>query len=133
MADDFDSKLWELAKNNPELQKAIIKNRSTEEVGYYSIPNGDLAEALFSGESFTGDKQQDEHWKKALQTARSLSVARLDQIQRELRAALIAKEAQGERLSPQEETLRDIDINALAVFAVAHWSAAVKHKETSEA
>ena len=116
MNDDFNKKLWELASTSTSLQEAIKGNMSG---GYYSIPTGDITVSIFEHK----DEPQQEKMVEVLKMARELTVADLARILAEVRIALIFEEVKGEALKPHEKTLRDIDVTALATFALAKWVA----------
>jgi len=118
MNDDFNKMLWEMAVDSPDLQQALRKSMSTEGGGY-SIPTGDITVSVFAGE----DSPRREKMVQAIQKARELRVKDLAHILGELRVALTLEEVQGRELDKAEETLRDIDINALATWALVKWLA----------
>lgn len=125
MEDKFTQTLFTMALDNPDLQHAIISSMSKDKG--YSIPTGDITLSVFGmEEGTTQDKLI-----QAIHTARDLRVKDLAKILGELRVALMLEEVEGEKLSPSEETLRAIDITALATIALIKWLAKVKHEDRS--
>ncbi len=118
MNDNFNKMLWKMAIDSPDLQQALRKSMSTEGGGY-SIPTGDITVSVFAWE----DSPQREKMIQAIQKARELRVKDLARILGELRAALTVKMVQGRKLDKAEKTLRNIDINALATWALVKWLA----------
>ena len=118
MNDDFNRKLWKMAVDSPDLQEALIKSMNTESGGY-SIPTGDITLSVFDKE----DTPQREKMLQAIQKASELRVKDLARILGELRVDLTLEEVQGRKLDSPEETLRDIDITALATWALIKWLA----------
>ena len=118
MNDDFNKTLWEMAIDSPDLQQALIKSMSTDSGGY-SIPTGDITVSAFAGE----DSPQREKLIQAVKKASELRVKDLARILGELRVALTLEEVQGRELDNPEKTLRDIDITALATWALVKWLA----------
>lgn len=118
MNDNFNKMLWKMAIDSPDLQQALRKSMSTEGGGY-SIPTGNITVSVFAWE----DSPQREKMIQAIQKARELRVKDLARILGELRAALTVKMVQGRELDKAEKTLRNIDINALATWALVKWLA----------
>lgn len=121
MNDNFNKMLWKMAIDSPDLQQALRKSMSTEGGGY-SIPTGDITVSVFAWE----DSPQREKMIQAIQKARELRVKDLARILGELRVALTVKMVQGRELDKAEKTLRNIDINALATWALVKWLARKK-------
>lgn len=121
MNDEFNRLLLTLAKDSPDIQQALFKNAREAAESGYSIPTGDIHLDIF--------KDGEPHAKllAALKKADQLTVAQLDKILRELRAALTIKEVTGEALLPYEKTLKDIDISCLATFALVTWAKTIQH------
>lgn len=113
--DGFNKKLFQMAIDSPDLQQAIINGMS----GGYSIPTGDIT-LINRSEKLT----------QAIQTAGELKVKDLARMLGELRVALTLEEVQGRTLTKQEKTLRDIDINALATWALVKWATRKKEGRT---
>lgn len=109
MIDDFRKKIWDLAKDNPTMQEALMKR--IMENNRYTIPIGDITEAHNSAS-----------WYRLLDGLSSLQVKDIDGIIRQIRPALVAKEQRGEHLSDIERTLRDIDILGLTFTAIEHYA-----------
>ena len=107
-----------MAIDSQDLQLAIIKSMSTDSGGY-SIPTGDITVSAFAGE----DSPQREKLIQAVKKASELRVKDLARILGELRVALTLEEVQGRELDNPEKTLRDIDITALATWALVKWLA----------
>lgn len=105
--DGFNKTLWKMAIDSPELQQAIINGMS----GSYSIPTGDIT--TVSG---------NERLTQAIRKAGELKVKDLARILGELRVFLTLEEVQGRTLTKPEKTLRDIDIYALATWALVKWA-----------
>ena len=119
MDERFSKELWELGLKNPELQTAIAESITGDSKNYkgYSIPTGDITLAVF-------DEKHEENRDKLLQiikTASEMKVKDLARIFSELRISLTVAEVQGEELKPHEETLKDIDVTALASFALIKY------------
>ena len=116
MNDDFNRQLLELASTSPDIQEALKKSFSTEGWGY-SIPTGDIRLDIFT----EGREAHRDTLVQAIKKAQSLTVEELSKILGELRVALNVKLATGEALDQTEKTLRDIDITALATWALVKW------------
>ena len=118
MTDNFDSLLWELGSNSPEMQKAIARTIAKEES--YAIPVRRVSKATGELETLTTtifeveDPEVRERAVADLKQALALTVKDLAKRLNILHIAYKVKEAQGEELTPQERTLRDLDITALA-------------------
>lgn len=122
MTDDFNKMVWDIAGDSPALQQSLLRSMSKTSAGY-SIPTGDIHISVYT---------KDEPPQKliaAIQKADSLTVAQLGKILAELSAVLTVKEVTGEALRPYEQTLKDIDISALATFALVSWAKMVQHTE----
>lgn len=104
MIDKFSSALWELGKDNPEVQK-IIANSISHDTGYF-IPTGDFIENLPHN---IKDKVI-----QNLQPVLNMTVEELAVRLRLIRAELLALEEQGTRLEGAQKTLKDLDIVTLA-------------------
>lgn len=124
MNNDFNKQLWQLASDSPELQQAIIQSMSNASRGY-SIPTGDITLSVFELE----DNPRREKLIQAIHKARELTVEQLARILAELKVDLIVEEADGRNLLKQEETLMDIDITALATYALVMWLKRKTHIE----
>lgn len=127
MNDDFNRQLLELASTSPDIQEALKKSFSTEGWGY-SIPTGDICLDVFE---LSEKAQGRDIIVQAIKKAQSLTVQELSQRLAELRVALNVKMAEGETLAPLEKTLRDIDITALATWALVAWLKAYYKPERS--
>lgn len=118
MTDNFNSLLWELGSGSPEMQKAIARTIAKEES--YAIPVRQKSKATGELEDLTTtifeveDPEVKERAVADLKQAQALTVKDLAIRLNILHTAYKAKEARGETLTPQERTLRDIDITALA-------------------
>lgn len=126
MNDDFNRQLLELASTSPDLQEALKKSFTAGGWGY-SIPTGDICVDVFE----EGKEAHRDTIVQAIKKAQSLTVAELAQILGELRVALNIKLAEGETLPEDERTLRDIDITALATWALVKWIKAYFKPERS--
>ena len=113
MNDDFNRQLLELASTSPDLQEALKKSFTAGGWGY-SIPTGDICVDVF-------EEGKEAHRDTIVQA----------QILGELRVALNIKLAEGETLPEDERTLRDIDITALATWALVKWIKAYFKPERS--
>lgn len=127
MEDRFNKTLWELGLNNPEAQKAIVKSMSKDSGGY-SIPTGDITLAIYEAEL---EESQRAKIVTAIEKARELKVKDLARILGELSVALTLEDVNGGKLEEPERTLKDIDITALATWALVKWLANVEHAERS--
>lgn len=121
--DDFRRLILELSKDSPDLQKAIID--SMKDGRGYSIPTGNILESVFTIE----DKAQQDKAVQAVKTAMELKVKDLAHIFGLVRAGLAVKEVTEGELLPHEQTLKDIDIVALATFAMVKYIAFRKEEE----
>ena len=124
MNDQFTQALFDMVPDSPDLQRAIL--RSITGRGY-SIPTGDITLSAFAIE----DEAKRDKLVKAIQHARELKVSDLAKMLGELRVALTLEEVQGRSLSKEEETLRDIDITALATWTLVKWLGRVSHTDRS--
>lgn len=124
MNDNFLQSIFDMALDSPDLQRAIVNSMNSKG---YSIPTGDITISAFEIE----DETKRDKLVQAIQTARELTVADLAKILGELGVVLEVEEVQGRKLSKEEETLRDIDITALATWALVKWLANVKHANRS--
>ena len=129
MEDRFNKMLWELGLNNPEAREAIARtiNSPTE----YSIPTREYA--LEEGDLIpTGydihykvsgikDAEQRERAVARIKQADATTVKELAIRLNVLSTAYTLKEAEGEELTPQERTLKDLDITALA-YTLLHMN-----------
>ena len=116
MIDTFDKALLKAAAGSPGLQQALLKNMSKDSAGY-SIPTGDIHLYAVS----RPEEAERERAVDLVKKADSLTVGQLCKLLAELKPALIIKEVQGEELQEFQKTLRDIDISALAAFALVEW------------
>ena len=116
MQESFDKKLWEVVADSPELQQTIIESLKTPNRGY-SIPTGDIVVSVFGIE----DQDKLKRAVKALNKARDLKVSELSKILAELSTYYTFKQAEGKELDNYEKTLKDLDIDALAVTALLRW------------
>ena len=123
MNDKFNQALFETAMKSPDLQQAILNSMGSG--SKYSIPTGDITVSVFEDEN----EKRKGFVLEAIKMARDVTVADLAKILAEVRAGLIIKEVQGEKLSEHEKTLRDIDITHLAVFALILW---VRQREANK-
>ena len=117
MQESFDKKLWEVIADSPELQQTITESIRTPNQGY-SIPTGDIIVSVFGIE----DQEKLKRAVKALNKARDLKVSELSKILAELSTYYTIKQAEGKELDNYEKTLRDLDIDALAVTALLRWA-----------
>ena len=124
MDDNFNKTLFETAIDSPDLQQAILKCIRKSAEGY-SIPTGELRVSVFTLE----DSPRREAIIQEIKEARELKVKDLARILGELRVDLLLDEVQDKELSAPEKTLRDIDIEALATWALIKWKA--RKKEAS--
>lgn len=122
MSEKYPRELWEMAKDRPDLQHAIAESMAKDS-GYYSIPTGNILLSVYD----EVDQAQRENMIQAIKKARELSIKDLSSMLEELKIALTLEEAQGAILSPQEQTLKAIDINALATWTLALWLAKLGH------
>ena len=113
MNDDFDNALWAMVKDSPCLQKAIMSGLDTEHQGY-SIPVGNILESVFEMD----DDITRNNYLTLIDIAGSMKVKDLDNLLKELRAMLIASELEGNELTIEEKTLRDIDILSFTLWAL---------------
>lgn len=127
MEDIFNRELWKLGLDSPEAQKAIIKSMSKDSGGY-SIPTGDITLAVYEAEL---EESQRDKIITAIEKARELKVKDLARILGELGVALSLEEMKRGKLEEPERTLKDIDITALATWALVKWLANVEHTERS--
>lgn len=127
MNDDFNRQLLELASTSPDLQEALKKSFTAGSCGY-TIPTGDICVDVFE----LSEKAQGRDFiVQAIKKAQSLTVAELAQMLGELRVALNVKMVEGEALLPLEKTLKDIDITAIATWALVSWLKAYYKPERS--
>lgn len=120
---DVEREIWNLAQNNPELQQVLLKDKLSRDL--YSIPTGDIKLDVFTL------YQTEESQQKAIDLIKAvgrLDVNKISELLTHLQIYLQLKEAQGEELTPQEKTLKDIDILKLAVCAVAYCMKALKEE-----
>ena len=112
----FNDVLWELGLDNPATQKSIAKSIT----GDYSIPTRQVSaltgklEDLATRATEIEDPSARERAVHDIQTASALSVEDLALRLNILSTALQEQEKKGKTLSPEERTLRDFDITALA-------------------
>ena len=123
MIDDLSKLALELAKDNPAIQQAIIDCIANNKG--YSIPTGNIITSVFSIE----DKDRQDKAVMAVKNTMELRIKDLAHIFGLVSAGLAVKEASGEDLLPEEKTLKDIDIVALATFAVVKYLAFKKEEE----
>ena len=136
MNDNFNSILWELGKDSPELQEAIAHSMKTPpELRGYSIPTRTYCEATGEVEdihitAFTDieDPAKRDIATRNIKRVDSMTVGELARTLNYCRAHLIAKEVKGQELTEPEKTIRDIDITALAVIAVLACPKLIKGK-----
>jgi len=124
MNDQFLQALFDMAPDSPDLQRAILRSMNGRG---HSIPTGDITISAFAIE----DEDRRDKLTKAIQHARELKVSDLAKMLGELRVALTLEEVQGRSLSKEEETLRDIDITALATWTLVKWLGRVSHTDRS--
>lgn len=113
MNDDFNRQLWELASNAPDLQQAMLKASAG-----YTIPTGNVLEELADPSypvPFPSQRDRDA-MAKIVRNAMRLPVSELSEMLDGVRSALILKEERGETLNRMEKTLKDLDLNRLALF-----------------
>ena len=126
MSNDYTKMLWEMAVDSPALQEALIKSMS-KDIGRYSIPTRHWEiehpdDRLPTGHTIhwavtqMEDDTQMEKVAKAIKETESITIGQLSRIATWASIAIMAKEAEGAELSPEERTLKDIDITALALF-----------------
>ena len=126
MSDNFNTLLWEIAENSPALQKAFIDSFTSNKADY-CIPTGNICIDVFK----PGNEEQREKLLPIIEKAQTLTIKELSNILGELSIALTIKDIKGEPLTDQEKTLKDIDITALATWAVVKWLTNIDHTERS--
>lgn len=120
MNDNFNKLLWDLGRDNPEIQEAIAHSMSTGTRGY-SIPTRKYCKATEEVEDIhtyfidKEDPEQREKLAQALKQVDNMTVGQLAKILNYTRVALTLKEVEGQELTEPEKTLKDIDISALAL------------------
>lgn len=122
MEKDIINQLWEAGNNDPNAREAIaqIIADSSEKVGGYSIPTRKKSDITGELEDLTINVMNIEDPEKrkiaiaSLKQIRELTVRDLSIVLNILHSVLSVKEAKGETLTPEERTLKDLDINALA-------------------
>lgn len=118
MTDNFNKALWELGLDNPDVREAIAKTINGP--AHYSIPTRKLSTLTGELEDITltvyeiEDKDQREREIAKVERAFNIPVKELVLRLNILHTAYTLKEVQGEELTPQERTLKDLDITALA-------------------
>ena len=123
MRDKFNRELLDLALTSPELQEAIAKTITSPVE--YSIPTRtweleDARDRLPTGQTIhravvgIEDAEQRERAIEKVKQADSATVRDLAIRLNILSIAYTLKEAEGKTLTPQEKTLKDLDITALA-------------------
>lgn len=129
MEDIFSKTLWELGTNNPEVRKAIARtiNNPTE----YSIPTreyaleeGDLIPTGYDIHYKASQIENPEQRERAVARIKQADEATVKELALRLNVLSIAytlKEADGKELTPQERTLKDLDITALA-YTLLHMN-----------
>lgn len=123
MADDFSKSFFAMVANSEYWQDALLEqleSNAQEPAGHHiptGTPNADLLGGL--------DEAQRE---TIIRRVNRITIKELAGILGDLRAFLSVKEASGERLKEYERTLKDIDIQTLALVAFIRW-----HKETHTA
>ena len=134
MDDNFMNEVWKLGLDNPELRETIARSITKESKGY-TIPTWYKSKLTGEYEDITINVQEVEDPKlrgimsTVLKVAQRLTVKDLARLQAILRTGLRAKEATGEKLSDEEETLRDIDILGLALAIIAELTTFNKDNE----
>ena len=127
MTDNYSRELLDLALTNPDLQEAIARSITSPDV--YSIPTRtwtleDARDKIPTGQTIhtravlIEDAEERERAIDRVKRADNATVKDLAQRLNILSIAYTLKEAQGEELTPQEKTLRDLDITALAYTLV---------------
>ena len=127
MTDNYSRELLDLALTNPDLQEAIARSITSPDV--YSIPTRtwtleDARDKIPTGQTIhtravlIEDAEERERAIDRVKRADNATVKDLAKRLNILSIAYTLKEAQGEELTPQEKTLRDLDITALAYTLV---------------
>lgn len=127
MTDNYSRELLDLALTNPDLQEAIARSITSPDV--YSIPTRtwtleDARDKIPTGQTIhtravlIEDAEERERAIDRVKRADNATVKDLALRLNILSIAYTLKEAQGEELTPQEKTLRDLDITALAYTLV---------------
>lgn len=104
--------------DSPELQKELTESKG------YSIPTRLLCKATGEVEDIhialadIVDDAQREKLIQAVKKVDSMTVGELSKMLSYARVGLILKEVEGEELTEQERTLRDLDITTLALYIV---------------
>lgn len=123
MKDKFNQLLWELGLENPEAQATIARVINSPTL--YSIPTREYIREHPSDQLPTGkdihakvfdieDLDQREKAIARIKEADATTVKELSLRLNALSIALTLKEIQGETLTAQERTLKDLDLPALA-------------------
>lgn len=123
MKDDFNARLWQMASNSPDLQEALKKNFRKEGEGY-SIPvrtyceaTGEVEDIHYSIADIEDDTQR-ERFMDAIKSIDSMTVGEVSKMLGYASVAVRVKQAEGEELTPIEETLRDFDLTLFAMYVV---------------
>ena len=139
MTDEFIQELWKLGADNPSLQEQIARSITRGTEGY-SIPTRKLSKSTDELEAIHITIYEDikdpailEKATAIIKKADSMTVGDLERLLSVLRIHLIAKQARGEKLTRVEETLKDIDVTALAFTAMVACSKIPKTFESPEA
>ena len=112
----FNNELWELAQDNPAMQRAIIEAFGNK--GDYMPTNTD-AVSIFSPVCFPD--QKDKLMDLLQRDSMKLSLNTLEIRLKELKQALTAKDSNGNELSEAEKFMQKLDITALGTMICASW------------
>ena len=118
MGNTFNETLWELGVNRPHLQQAIAQTMTAPL--QYSIPTRKVSPLTGELEDIhitimeIEDPDRRERAMELVKEADKATVEELALRLNVLHAAYTIKEVQGEELTEQERTLKDLDITALA-------------------
>ncbi len=107
----FNAELFRLAQDSPEFQ-GIFLNALTDK---YTIPTGNMMEDIIN----SVEPDEVEEYEAFIKEVENLTIAQLAKIIADVSKALTVAESKGVDLNPLLITLKDIDVTALAVFAVA--------------
>lgn len=111
MIKDFNEAFFKLAQDSPELQDSIL----TALTDKYTITTGNMIEDIINAV----EPDEVEELEAFIKKVENLTVAQLAKIITDVSNALTVAKSKGVDLNPLLVTLKDIDVTALAVFAVA--------------
>lgn len=141
MDDNFTQKLWKLGLDNPELRDTIIAQLDKEHRGYLipvrePLAGSDELETIEVRAEAIEDPVIKRRTINALKECKDLTVGELAQLAYLDRVALLTEEVKGRKLEREEETLKDVDIMALALMilvdCVSHYSNAPEEPKELE-